>query len=95
MMESPQTTLTRLERVIAEALGANVSPDELRRAARLDDLVAVDSVALLEFALGIEHEFSIRLEAGRFTRDFITDLPALVAYLEQRHEARPEDGRQA
>jgi acyl carrier protein len=83
----------RLARVIAEALGANVSPAELQQAARLDELVALDSVALLEFAVGIEHEFSIRIETGRFTRDFMIDLPALVVYLEQHQAIQFEQGR--
>jgi len=83
MMDGLQVLWERLERVINRALGAEVSSVELQQAARLDDLVALDSVALLEFTIGVEREFSIRIENDRLNRDFMTDLPALVAYLSQ------------
>jgi len=85
-MKVSPTVWTRLERVIAGALGSDVSIAELQQAARLDDLIALDSVALLEFTIGVEREFAIRFESDRLNRDFITDLPALVAYLSERQE---------
>ena len=95
MMDSSQTAWTHLERVIARALGAEVTCTELQQAARLDDLVALDSVALLEFAIGVEREFSIRFENERLNRDFLTNLPELIAYLSQRQADEASAGGQA
>ena len=75
---------SRLQVVLANTLGANVAVEELRATARLEDLVALDSVALLEFAVGVEREFNTKIEATRFTREFLTDLPGLATYLNDR-----------
>jgi acyl carrier protein len=94
MNPGTHSTYLRLERVITETLGANLAAGELEQAARLDDLVAIDSVSLLEFCVGVEREFGIRIERARFTRDFFTDLPALAAYLTPRAGGESPDGEQ-
>lgn len=91
-MDSSQDVWARLERAIARALGAELTCAELQQARRLDELVALDSVALLEFAMGVEREFSIRFENERLNRDFLTNLPALVAYLSQRETGEASAG---
>ena len=55
---------------------------ELQAAANLDEIVPLDSIALLEFAVGLEEEFSIRLEPEQMERAFLMDLAGLVAYFD-------------
>ena len=83
-MSQPSDLLPRLEKVIRETLGANPSLDELQATKNLEDLVTLDSVATLEFAVGIEQEFGIRIEKENFAHEFIADLPRLLHYLQER-----------
>jgi len=75
-------TLSRIARVIATELGANVTEADLRGVTALDQVVSMDSIGLLEFALGLEREFAIRLEPRCMDHKFLLDLPRLVDYLD-------------
>ncbi|MCP5113334.1 MAG: hypothetical protein GY953_21080 [bacterium] len=87
-MDPTNRTLSRVVGAITGSVGANVTEEQLLGAARLDDVVPLDSLGLLEFAKGLEDEFAIRFEPERMTRDFFIDLPGLLAYLEE-HAATP------
>jgi len=83
MTFSPET-LSRIVRVIVDELGANVTEQDLRDATRLDEVIALDSISLLKFALGLEREFGISLELESFDRGFLLDVTRLAVYLEHR-----------
>lgn len=79
--------IATLEAVLRDTLGANISAEEIKAAQNLEDLVPLDSVATLEFAVGLETHLGIRIERENFNRDFLTDLPGLLRYLQQRTNA--------
>jgi acyl carrier protein len=89
-MTSATPTLARVSRVIADALGANVTEEELRQVSRLDEIIAVDSIALLELVVGLEREFAIRLDPSSMKRDFVLDIAGLTNYLETRTGTGPQ-----
>jgi len=88
-MDSSSQTLSRIARVVADELGANVAQRELEGVTQLDQVIALDSIALLEFAMGLEREFAIRLEPACMERDFLIDVAGLVKYLDHRSGAGP------
>jgi len=77
-------TRERLQSVIARVLGVHLTSEEMAHTAHLDEVVPLDSVALLELAVGVEKEFGIRFEKDCFKREFLNDLPGLLGYLDQR-----------
>jgi len=64
----------RIIRVLQRDLGLKVSADEIRDACRLSDLFGMDSVAVVEFIIGIEKEFSVRVPVDRLTRETFHNL---------------------
>lgn len=89
-MQTASDTRSRIARLITTTVGANLTAEDLENAERLDDLVAFDSIALLEFVVGLEQEFSIQFDQDQFTRDFVLDLPALVQRIEKLREGPRE-----
>jgi acyl carrier protein len=83
-MTCSSQTLSRVTRVIVERLGANVTEPELDGVISLDEVLALDSIALLEFTVGLEQEFSIRFEQDHLDRAFLVDVAGLVKYLDAR-----------
>jgi acyl carrier protein len=87
-MTCSSQTLARVTRVIVERLGANVTEAELQGAASLDEVIPLDSIALLEFAVGLEEEFAIRFEPEQMERSFLMDLAGLVQFFDARDAQR-------
>jgi acyl carrier protein len=81
MTTPPEPTLSRIADVIARSTGANVTPEQLGAQTRLDDLVPLDSLALLEFATELEKEFAVRFEPEQMTHEFFVDLGGLLGFL--------------
>jgi len=76
------STRSRILCVVNARLGANLTERDLDGLRRLDDVLAVDSLALLELVMGLETEFAARFEPG-VGRDLVLDLDALVIYLDR------------
>jgi acyl carrier protein len=76
--------VSRLVRVAHTELGANLTEQDLAGATRLDEVLAIDSMGLLKFALGVEHEFGITFEREAFDQRLFMDVKGLTAWLEQR-----------
>lgn len=76
--------LSRIVRIIVNDLGSNITVQDLQGVARLDEVIAFDSMAMLKFALGLEREFAISLKVESFDPKMLQDVGRLVAYLEQR-----------
>ena len=78
----------RVRTVLAAALALNAAAPETERAMRADDLLGLDSIATLEFALALEKEFGITLDPETLDPEIFADLTRLSAHIEQRLAAR-------
>ena len=76
------STRRRLRHVINTALRANVSEEAFASARRLDELVSVDSLTIIEFAMAIETEFGIDLTSTNPGRELFMDLNRLEVRLQ-------------
>ena len=74
----------RVRRVLRDALSLNASDEELARVKRADDLLGLDSIATLEFALALEKEFGITLDPASLDPEVFADLSRLCAHIERR-----------
>jgi acyl carrier protein len=78
-------TAGRIQKVLAESVRANVPAEEdVGYEQRMDEAASLDSIAVLEFVAAVEKEFGIEMEAKFLEFDFLRDLPALAAYIEER-----------
>jgi acyl carrier protein len=50
----------------------------------LDSAASLDSIAVLEFLTAVEKEFGIQLEPAVIEFEFLRDVAALAAYIEDR-----------
>jgi len=71
----------RILNVINASLRTNISEEAFAKARRLDELLAVDSLTIIEFAMGIETEFGIDLTSTNPGRELLMDLNRLEARL--------------
>ncbi len=81
MAASTQTT-SRILRVLNDGLGANVTDEDLRGVSRLDDILPLDSIAVLEFAIALESEFGIQFAGEQMKREFFNDFASLTKFLD-------------
>lgn len=77
-------TADRIRRVFVRSLHVNLSEGELDYEQRLDEVVGLDSLAIIEFVTAIEKEFGITMEPELLRIDLVRDLPQLTAYVEER-----------
>jgi|RhiMethySRZTD1v2_1073278.scaffolds.fasta_scaffold218908_2 acyl carrier protein len=75
----------RLSRVLLERLGDRVTAEEIQSDVPLvKDGLGLDSVALLEFVVGIEEEFDLMLDDSAVTIEHFRTLGSLAAYLHEQ-----------
>ena len=74
----------RIRRVLNQALALNVGADELAQAERADDLLGLDSIALLEFVMALEKEFGITFNPEKLDPEVFADLDRLSRHVESR-----------
>ena len=77
-------TMDRIRSVFVRSLHLNLSERELDYEQKLDDLVGLDSLAVIEFVTALEKEFGITMEPELLRLDLVRDLPQLAAYVEDR-----------
>jgi acyl carrier protein len=77
-------TVDRIKRVFVSSLHLNLTEADLAYEQQLDELVGLDSLAVIEFVTAIEKEFGIRIEHELLRLDFVRSLPRLSAYVEDR-----------
>jgi acyl carrier protein len=80
---SPDTA-GRIKRVFLTSLHLNLSESDLDFEQSLDEVVGLDSLAVLEFVTALEKEFGIMIEPELLRLDFVKDLPRLGAYVQDR-----------
>ncbi len=78
-----EVTVEDLRKVLLESLELDSRDEHLAEAERIQDVVAMDSVALLQFVVALEVKYGISLEEDWLTIDRLTDLPALARYIRQ------------
>jgi acyl carrier protein len=71
----------RVRRVLRDTLALNISDLELARANRADDLLGMDSIATIEFALALEREFGLTFDPESFDPAVFADLSRLCAHI--------------
>ena len=75
----------RLSKVLLERLGDRVTAEEIQSEVPLvKDGLGLDSVALLEFVVGIEEEFDLMLDDSAVTIEHFRTLGSLAAYLHEQ-----------
>jgi len=79
-----RNTTDRIGRVFVRSLHLNLSEGDLDYGQKLDEVVGLDSLAVIEFVTALEKEFGITMEPERLRLDLVRDLPKLAAYVEER-----------
>jgi len=82
-------TTDRIKRVFVRSLHLNLSAGDLEYEQKLDAVVGLDSLAVIEFVAALEKEFGITLEPELLRLDFVSDLPQLARYIEDRAARLP------
>ncbi|MBI4907334.1 MAG: hypothetical protein HY820_27160 [Acidobacteria bacterium] len=78
----------RLKQILLDVVRDEVDPSQIRsEVALINEGLSLDSVALLEFVVRIENEFSIILDDGVLTREHFESLGSLAGAV-QREIAR-------
>ena len=75
---------TTLKKLLIDVLELDFQKDELGDAAMLDEHFGLDSVAAIEFILGIEKEFQITIDPETISIDLLRDLDKLSVYIKNR-----------
>ena len=85
-MDVPLTNaiMDRIRGVFLQSLNVNLGEQDLSYESALDELVGLDSLAVLEFITALEKEFGITFEPEVMRLDFVKDLSRLASYIENR-----------
>lgn len=88
-MTSPENAeiADRIRRVFIRSLELNLEPEEMSTPGDLSSVAGLDSLAMLEFVVGLEEEFSLQIEPDRLSIEFLSDLDVLVEYFALRLRA--------
>ena len=74
----------RIRRVFIRSLDLNLDPEEMSTPGDLSSVAGLDSLAILEFVVCLEEEFSVPIEPDRLNIEFLSDLDLLVEYFAER-----------
>ncbi len=83
-MPPTPATLNRVRKVFIESLRLNLREEDLPEGRRLDKAAGLDSIAVLEFVAAVEKEFGLVIEPGFLDLEFLSDLPRLASYIDER-----------
>jgi acyl carrier protein len=89
VVPASRETMDRIRRVFVESLQLNVRAQDLPYEQKLDEVVGLDSLAILEFVTAVEKEFGVTIEPEWLRIDFLRNLPQLAAYIEDRTHCPP------
>ena len=71
----------RISKVLTDSLELEMTPNTSEDSAQLDELFALDSVAAIEFIVGLEKEFGIELDPEALDMDILRDMDRLAAHI--------------
>jgi acyl carrier protein len=80
----------RICKALIESLSLDIEEDDLRYSENLDDVIGLDSLAVLEFVAALEKEFNVTLAEDRVDLNLLRDLPALAEYIQTLTEPTPQ-----
>ena len=83
-MTNQEEITRRIRNVLIQSLSLALREEDVPHNDRLDEIAALDSMAVLEFTLGLEKEFGITIEPERLQLAFLRDLPELRNYIAGR-----------
>ncbi len=79
---SLEETRHTIRKVFIESLHLNMLEAELPYEQKLDEVVGLDSIAIIEFVAAVEKQFGVTLEPEVLNLEFVRDLPALAAHVD-------------
>ncbi len=79
----------RVRTALIRALSLDLREEELRYVERLDEAVAVDSLAILQFVVELEREFGITIESESLALPVLLDQQRLVEMIVTRLGSPP------
>ena len=82
-MSAENNLKNRIRKILIESLELNLKEDEIEEGIKLDELFGFDSLATIEFVIGLEREFEITIEPEYIDVDIINDLDRLSVYIEK------------
>jgi acyl carrier protein len=74
----------RIKWVFIESVSPGLSAEVLRFTERLDEVAGLDSIALLEFVVALEKEFSFKFAPEQLRLELLRDLAGLTTYIAGR-----------
>lgn len=82
-MSTPDRTeiAARIRRVLIDSLSLGLRDEDVAYAERLDEVVGLDSLTVLEFVAALEKEFAIVLDPEHLDLEKLKDLAALTSYI--------------
>jgi acyl carrier protein len=83
-MTNRQETDRRIRKVLIESLSLGLREEDLPYSDTLDEWVALDSMAALQFVIGLEKEFGVVIEPEQLELALLKDLPRLRDYIARR-----------
>ena len=84
----------RVGRVLIDSLSLNIDEDDLQYSESLDQVMGLDSLAVLEFLTALEKEFGITIEQEKLKLALFRDLPALADYIGSLLDVGPSSNGQ-
>jgi acyl carrier protein len=79
-------TMDRIRRVFVESLHLNLRPEDFSYEDKLDESVALDSVAAIEFIIALEQEFGITFEPEILSIEVVRSIQELADYIDARQQ---------
>jgi len=77
-------TRERIRVVFIDLFPLNAGTNRLTYEQMLEEVVSLDSIAVLEFLIAVEKKFGVELEPGVLDFEFLRDIEALASYIEDR-----------
>jgi acyl carrier protein len=83
-MQETSDVESRIRKVLNTSLSLGLPEEELENIETLDEFFGVDSLAVLEFIVALEKEFTITIEPEQLELAVLKDLPRLACYIASR-----------
>ncbi len=76
-----KTIRDRIRKVLAHKLELQIESEAFTAIGRLDEIFGMDSIAVIEFVIGLEQEFGITIPPENLDIEILKDVNKLEAYL--------------
>jgi acyl carrier protein len=86
--QAPAVTVEAIRELLLECAGISLDEGRWSGVERLQEVVAMDSVALLEFVVALERRFGVTIGEDWLSVERLGDLTALTQHIRERVAAR-------